>query len=264
MSDFASPRRITAPMWAVASVAAAVIHLAGIVLAREYLQNDEPDPEMGSPGIVVGVELLARRDEPTELPPGPDVDESIASPPIVEQVKVIQPTLLPLDVPTETENPELVITRIDLKKPAEEKAPIQPAVASPSVAAIAATATARPSSEIIEESAHSITPAQGTGASAQRVRARWEKELIAHFDQHKRYPASRSQESAEILVNFVIDESGHVLSSSVVRGSGDLSFDEAAIAMIRRSDPVPQPPLAVVQEGLSFTLPVIFRVKRGN
>jgi periplasmic protein TonB len=34
--------------------------------------------------------------------------------------------------------------------------------------------------------------------------------------------------------------------------------------MIRRSDPVPQPPPAVVQEGLSFTLPVIFRAKHGG
>jgi hypothetical protein len=31
--------------------------------------------------------------------------------------------------------------------------------------------------------------------------------------------------------------------------------------MVRRSDPVPQPPPLVADEGLSFTLPVIFRVK---
>jgi periplasmic protein TonB len=47
-----------------------------------------------------------------------------------------------------------------------------------------------------------------------------------------------------------------------VKGSGDISFDEAALAMIRRSDPVPRPPSLVAQAGLSFTLPVIFRAKR--
>ena len=31
--------------------------------------------------------------------------------------------------------------------------------------------------------------------------------------------------------------------------------------MMRRSDPVPPPPPVVADEGLSFTLPVIFRVK---
>jgi TonB family protein len=52
-----------------------------------------------------------------------------------------------------------------------------------------------------------------------------------------------------------------VLSTSIVKGSGDAAFDEAALAMIRRSDPVPQPPPAVADEGLNFTLPVIFKVK---
>ena len=38
-------------------------------------------------------------------------------------------------------------------------------------------------------------------------------------------------------------------------------FDEAALAMLKRADPVPQPPPLVADEGLSFTLPVVFRVK---
>ncbi|HTO65693.1 MAG TPA: energy transducer TonB, partial [Bradyrhizobium sp.] len=63
------------------------------------------------------------------------------------------------------------------------------------------------------------------------------------------------------LVNFVLDRMGHVLSASIVKGSGDPAFDEAAVAMVRRSDPVPQPPPLVADEGLSFTLPVIFQKK---
>ena len=106
-----------------------------------------------------------------------------------------------------------------------------------------------------------MAPAQGTGASAQRLRATWQKELIAHLDRHKRYPAERSLKSAEILVSFVLDRLGHVLSASVVKGSGDAAFDEAALAMVRKSDPVPRPPPTVADEGLNFTLPVIFRVK---
>jgi TonB family protein len=107
----------------------------------------------------------------------------------------------------------------------------------------------------------SVAPAQGTGATAQRIRATWQKELIAHLDKHKRYPADRPLKSAEILVGFALDRMGHVLSASIVKGSGDAAFDEAALAMVRRSDPVPQPPPLVADEGLNFTLPVIFRVK---
>jgi TonB family protein len=93
------------------------------------------------------------------------------------------------------------------------------------------------------------------------MRATWQKELIAHLDRHKRYPAERVLKSAEILVGFVLDRMGHVLSASIVKGSGDQVFDDAALAMVRRSDPVPPPPPAVADETLSFTLPVIFRVK---
>jgi protein TonB len=264
MSQFESSQRISLPMWALAAAGAAMIHLACIALAREYMQNNDREAELGAPAIEIGIELLAPRLEPTDLPPGPDVEESVASPPVVEQPKIIEPTVLLREVPTETEDPELVVSPVEAKKPTEDQ-PMTPKVpTNASVETIAAKATASPSSETILESIRSITPEQGTGESQQRVRATWQKELIAHFDQHKRYPATHSLESAEILVNFVLDETGRVLSSSIVRGSGDVSFDEAALAMIRRSDPVPKPPALVVQEGLSFTLPVIFRVKHVN
>jgi TonB family protein len=84
---------------------------------------------------------------------------------------------------------------------------------------------------------------------------------MAHLDKYKRYPTDRATKGAEITISFLLDRRGHVLSASVVKGSGDSAFDEAALSMIRRSDPVPQPPPLVADEGLNFTLPVIFKVK---
>jgi len=132
---------------------------------------------------------------------------------------------------------------------------------SASTESVAAEATAMPSTEAVQEGPRSVAPAQGTGESAQRMRATWQKELVAHLDKHKRYPADRSQKTAEILVSFTLDRMGHVLSASIVKGSGDSAFDEAALAMVRKSDPVPMPPPLVADEGLNFTLPVIFRIK---
>ena len=85
------------------------------------------------------------------------------------------------------------------------------------------------------------------------MRATWEKKLLAHLDRHKRYPAGSARKSAAtVVVNFELDRMGHVLSASIVKGSGDPAFDEAALAMVRRSDPVPQPPPLVADQGLSF------------
>jgi periplasmic protein TonB len=264
MSEFESSQRISRPIWALAAFGAAIVHLGCIAFAHEYLRDDDPDPEFGAPGIEIGVELAAPRLEAVDLPPGPDAEESVASPPVVEQVDLTEPVVLPREVPTETKDPELLVTQVETKKPKEEQPIIPSVMTTPSTETVASKATAEPNSEVVQASTRSVTPAPGTGDSLQHVRATWQKELIAHFDRHKRYPLNRSLDVAEILVNFVIDESGHVLSSNIVRGSGDTSFDEAALAMIARSDPVPRPPAPVVQDGLNFTLPVIFRVKRVN
>jgi TonB family protein len=52
-----------------------------------------------------------------------------------------------------------------------------------------------------------------------------------------------------------------VISTRVLKGSGDSSFDAAALAMLQRADPVPAPPPLVADEGLTFTLPVVFHIK---
>ncbi|MGB8616981.1 MAG: TonB family protein, partial [Pseudolabrys sp.] len=111
----------------------------------------------------------------------------------------------------------------------------------------------------VQEAAKSTTLDQGTGQSRQRARVAWQKELLAHLDKFKRYPADRSQRSAEILITMTLDRMGRVLSASVTKGSGDEAFDHAAVAMVERASPVPPPPPLIADEGLDFSLPVIFK-----
>jgi periplasmic protein TonB len=164
-------------------------------------------------------------------------------------------------VPTEADDPDRMVTPNDSNKPREEDSKIAAVQTTASTESVAAEATATPSSEAIRKGPRSIAPAQGIGESARRARLTWQKELMAHLEKHKRYPAERTQKSAEILVGFALDRMGHILSTNIVKGSGDRAFDEAALAMVRHSDPVPQPPPLVADEGLNFTLPVIFKVK---
>src|SRR6478736_6676678 len=180
-----------------------------------------------------------------------DLDDSLGAPAIE----------LPKDVPAEADDPDRVVTPNDSNKPKEEDSKIAAVQTNASTESVAAEATATPSSEAIRKGPRSTAPAQGIGESVRRARLTWQKELMAHLEKHKRYPAERTQKSAEILVGFALDRMGHVLSTSIVKGSGDKAFDAAALAMVRHADPVPQPPPLVADEGLNFTLPVIFKVK---
>jgi TonB family protein len=261
MSDLDTEARSSRRLWIFAGLGALALHLGGAALAVAHLRSADLDNDLGAPAIEIGLEMTSPHLEPTDLPPGPDTEASVASPAIAEQKAELKDSELPKDTPTETEDPDRVVTPNDSQKPKEEDTKVATVQTSASTESVAAEATATPSSENIPEGKRSVAPAQGTGESTRRIRATWQKELIAHLDKHKRYPAERSLKSAEILVSFALDRMGHVLSTSIVKGSGDAAFDQAALAMVKKSDPVPPPPPAVADEGLSFTLPVIFRVK---
>jgi TonB family protein len=248
-------------LWLFAGVGALALHLGGAALAVAYLQDAELDDALGAPAIEIGLELASPKFQPTDQPPGPDSDASVASPALAEQKAEVKETDLPKDTPTETDNADRVVTPNEVKKPVEEEAKIAAVQTEASQQSIAAEATATPSLEDIPLATNSVAPAQGTGETARRLRTTWQKQLIAHLDKHKRYPTERVHKSAEIVVGFALDRMGHVLTATIVKGSGDSAFDEAALSMIRRSDPVPPPPPPVADDGLNFTLPVIFRVK---
>src|SRR5882757_56373 len=261
MSDIDTEQKPSRRLWILAGVGALALHVGCAALAIAQLQTDDPDDSLGAPAIEIGFEIMAPKVEATDLPPGPDTDAFVASPALAEQQAVVKDTDLPQAVPPETEDPDRIVTTNDAKKPEKEEQEVAAVQTQASTESVAAEATATPSSEAIPEGPRSVAPAMGTGESVRRIRATWTKELVAHLDKHKRYPAERQQKTAEIVVSFVLDRTGHVLSTGIVKGSGDSAFDEAALAMIKRSDPVPQPPPLVADEGLNFTLPVIFRVK---
>jgi len=263
-SEVEVPQRAPFSIWLVATLGAALMHAVCVGLAFEYLQPYEMSEELGARAIEVGIELMAPRLEPNDLPPGPEAEASAASSAVMEQRAVVEQTELPKATPTETEDPDRIVAPEEAKKP-EADDPKVPAVrTAPSNPSVASEATAMPSPQIAQEATRSVAPALGTGQSMQRLRATWQKELAAHLDKYKRYPADRSHQGAEIVIKFVLDRTGHVESANVVKSSGDSAFDDAALAMMRRADPVPPPPPLMADEGLSFTMPVIFRLKARN
>ncbi|UTD30238.1 energy transducer TonB [Bradyrhizobium sp. WD16] len=247
-----------------AAAVALFLHVGGAVLAFAHLSEAEVDEELGAPGMEISLELAAPQAPPSDLPPGPDSEASPASNAASAQKAELMPSELPKEVPVESEEPDRVVAPNATDKPPKDE-PVKPAAqAAPAAESAASEATARPTSETAKPSDRATTPAQGIGAAKQRVRTTWQKELVAHLDRHKRYPSERTEKAAEILVSFTLDRRGHILASSIARSSGDPAFDAAALAMLKRSDPVPAPPPLIADETLSFTVPVIFRVNKGR
>jgi periplasmic protein TonB len=196
---------------------------------------------------------------PSELPPGPESEASAPSPPVVEQKATEKEVDLPKETPVESDNPDRLVTVEKTDKPGEKEPEPKTKTMKASEESAAQEATVAPSVQNVQETAKSTTPDQGTGQSRQRARVTWQKELLAHLDKFKRYPTERSQKSAEILITMTLDRTGHVVSANISRGSGDDAFDHAALAMVERASPVPPPPPLISDEGLDFSLPVIFR-----
>ena len=248
-------------LWTIGALCAVALHAGLIALAVASFTSDESDNDLGAPALEIGLDLASPKIEPTDLPPGPSSEASAASPDVAAQKTETKPVDLPKAPATETDDPDRLVTENQTQKTPDETPEMTTVQATASQASVASEATAPPSIDAARDQERSTAPAQGTGESRQRVRTTWQKELTAHLNKHKRYPADRAQQTAEIVIGFVLDRTGHVISTSIVKGSGDKSFDDAAVAMLRRSDPVPPPPPLVADEGLSFTVPVIFRVK---
>ncbi|HEX4411689.1 MAG TPA: energy transducer TonB [Xanthobacteraceae bacterium] len=258
--DEARLRRRARMIWIIGALGALAIHGGTAAAVAHFMTPDSDD--LGAPGLAVSVDLTAPQVETENLALGPTKDASAASPAMTEQKEVVTETDLPKDKPTETDDPMQVVTPVDSKKPVKDELQTPTAAAQASEQSIATEATAMQSVENAVEGPRNLAPAIGVGTSLSRDRATWQNELSAHFDKFKRYPEERVTQAAQVVVSFVLDRTGHILSSQIVKGSGDPAFDHAALDMLQRSDPVPAPPSLVADRGLSFTLPVDFHVKK--
>jgi protein TonB len=245
-------------VWALAAAVALTCHLAFGAFAIVRM-NEEPDLDLGAPGIEIAYELASAQTQPSDLPPGPESEASAASAPVVEQNTKVKDVDLPKETPVESAEPDRLVTIEKPKTPNKEDPSVSAKIANPSEASAAQDATTAPTIQNAPVAAKSTTRAQGTGDSAYRARVTWQKELLAHLDKYKRYPTDRSEMSAKILVTISLDRTGRVLSANLAKGSGDEAFDNAALAMVERASPVPPPPPLIADEGLNFSLPVIFR-----
>jgi len=247
-------------LWGRAAALAVALHVVALAAMLVTLRGEIDDDASGAPAIEISMEPAAPRDaEAPDAPPGPLTDESAAAAPSVasSEAKETQEEKI---TRTESEDAELTRNEKAEKPVTDEHARQSQQVVSNESAA--SEATAPPKSEVQRQSDKPVAPTQGADAAARTVKLTWQKQLMAHLNRAKRYPAGGARRTAQVSVYFTLDRRGHVVSYSVKHSSGQPIFDEAALAMMKRADPVPAPPPAIADEGLSFEVPVQFRADR--
>ena len=245
-------------LWIFAGACALMLHIGGAALAISHLQADDGDDSLGAQGIEIGLEMTSPRAEVTELPPGPDTDASAASAAMAEQKAVEKETDLPKDMPTESDDPDRVVTTNDSKKPVEDDPKPAAVQTTASQESVAQEATAQQVYENAKEGEKPTVVNQGIGKDRQRLSAEWGRRLSAHFKNHQIYPDVRINKEVKVKVHLALNRLGKVLTVGVVESSGDRLYDEAALSMIRRSDPVPKPPASLTDERFDYDLDVKF------
>jgi TonB family protein len=220
--------------------------------------SEQPDDDgLGAPGIEIAFELASQQVQPSALPPGQESEASAASTAQAEQQAKPKDSELETPLP-ESENADLNATQ-NPEKP-EESEPEQNATrVKPAEESVAQEASAPTSIQTAAAAPKPTTVEQGIAQALQRVKVAWQKELIAHLGHYKRYPADRKGKSANIVVAIHLDRTGRVTGANVIKSSGDEAFDRAALSMVERASPVPQPPPSVADEGLDFMLPIKFK-----
>jgi TonB family protein len=242
-------------------LAALALHIGGAALAMAHLRTDS-DAGLGANGVDIAIELASPKVEDDNVPPGPDNEAALPQPQLAEQKAEIKDTELPKDKPTESEEPDRVVTLSDSDKPKEEDPKIAAVETDASVESPAEQATSRQTiDQNAPEAEKARAPNAGIGKDTLRLTADWGRKISAYFELHKRFPEGKNR-SAKVKVSLVLNRRGNVVSVDVTESSGDSAFDKAAVSMIRRSDPVPRPPAALIDDQFNFTLDVNFTERK--
>ena len=258
MADFEERKSIKS-LWVAAAVIAVALHVGGAALALMHLQPDEDDEGLGAAVSAIGVELVAPNVEKTDLPPGPDAEQTAASPAQAEQQAEAKPTDLPKDKPTEPDEADRVVTEHESKKPTEDDPKIEAAQATASDPAIAQEAAAPQPIDGAKVADLPAAPNPGLGNDKGELTKNWMKKISGIFEKNKRYPKVHKGKAANVTVSFVLNRLGRVVQLAIAESSGDPSYDEEALAMVRRSDPeLPPPPAERTEDTFSYNILVKF------
>lgn len=253
-------REVTAAMtlrWALAGLTAIALHAGGIWLALNW---PHPAEAMGDPPAAIMMELAPLAVSPEipqqDIAPGPQMVEAEEQPekPIEEKVEPQPETPPEPPIETEIKPPEMPkIEKAEVVLPPKVEPP-KPKPKPKKKKQKAAPRTTAPPSSQAQRADRAAAPAEGMASSMSP--ASWKGALMAHLNRHKRFPAGAG--TGVVSVAFTIDRAGRVLSSRLVRSSGDAALDAEAVSLPRRANPVPAPPPNIGGGSITLAVPIRF------
>lgn len=98
-----------------------------------------------------------------------------------------------------------------------------------------------------------------TDTSMEAIRQRYEQQISAWIARHRVYPPEAKGEVGRAIVRMRINRAGYVRYYALEESSGNAALDAAALAMIRRANPMPTPPSNYPAGNLiEFLIPINF------
>lgn len=105
-------------------------------------------------------------------------------------------------------------------------------------------------------------PSRAAAPSSTAVPA-WQRLLLSRLEQVKRYPSAAQfrREQGVATLRFTMDRHGRVLSARIEKSSGSDALDAETLALIRRAEPLPEPPPEVTGNSIELVVPVRFHLE---
>lgn len=239
-------------LWGVSFGVVACLHFGmGAYVIYYTPQYNSMDAQTSAAIMVDLAPVPAAPPEPLqELPPDPI--KEISDPPLEpEPEPQIEPEPIPKSV-TELPNFETVL-------------PVEPSVISPPI--IEKTMPPRhvsPPTFQAPVAEQRLAPIEG--AMPQRINStsvNWQSILLGHLEKHKRYPreARRRHQEGVVFVHIVIDRTGMVLTRTIEQSSGSRLLDQEALRLMKRAQPLPEPPSEIKGTTIDIVVPIEFYLK---
>ena len=243
---------LTPRQWTMAFAAALTTHALGAGLLPQALSRRHNDPPPPKP-ILVSLATTPALPTPAATPPAP----VRPTPPVARQPepKAVPPT------------PEVAPPQPAPAPIAVKQAPVATPKATPSTVTAAVNDDDRP--PIQEAPPTPTTVAAPTSVldavDLAQLQSQYGKTAHHWLNRHKRYPrrAEYRGDEGTVLVKFIVNRHGEVLSYGLERSSGNTLLDKEALALIKRAQPLPVFPdeLANVKDTITVIVTIPFKLR---